>query len=145
MKKILAACGAALMLLAGCGTSQPAETVTATTTVTATPTGHVEFVPDSLRDLRIGIGQAGLVCANWDEISENAGQCDGGTLLSWFPNTPEGLALHKAAINLSLSAIISQGRTDVDMLVGPNWFARVSSDAAPILQNRIGGVILGAA
>jgi len=145
MKTILFAGAATLALLTGCGASQPAQTVTATTTVTSTPAGQVEFVPDSLRDLRIGIGQAGLVCQNWNEISVNVGECDGGTLMSWAPNTPEGLQLHKAAINISLDAITRDGRTDVDMLVGPNWFVRVSADAAPVLQNQIGGVILGAA
>ncbi len=143
MKKVLAV-SAGLLLFAGCGSAEPAATVTVTSTVTAAPEGIREFTPDSLRELRIGLGTAGLVCKNWNELSEYVGECDGGTLISWVPETPDGLNLHKASINLSLNAIIQDNRTDVDMLVGPNWFVRVSAEAAPVLKERIGGVILGA-
>lgn len=128
------------LLLTGCGSSKPAPTVTIM--FTATPKGTVELVPEPLRELRIGIGQAGLVCQNWRELSVTVGECDGRTLMSWAPNTRERLNLHKAAINISLNAITRDNRTDVDMLVGRNWFVRVLADAAPILHERVGGVII---
>ncbi len=148
--KTMGAVLAAAALLAGCGgESAPAETPTVTVTATskvtvsATPDGRTELVPASLDNLLFTLRAQGLQCDGWTATSEILGECDGGTQLSWFPDTDEGRAAHKAAVTLALTAIITQDRPDVSLVVGRNWLVRASTEGATILQDRVGGVVLG--
>jgi len=144
----------AILALTGCsggGGAVPAATVTVTTTatttttatVTASPSSPVELVPGSLADLLTALEQQGLTCEGWTTTDDTMGECDGGTMLSVFPDTEAGRATHKAAVNLALVAITTQDRSDVSLLVGRNWFVRASTEGAVILQGRVGGVVLG--
>lgn len=166
MKKMVAGLSA-LMLLAGCGggpAAAPTVTATAVTTVTATATSTVTATPaaqarklgkeggvivtpvvEDLADLLQQIQAAGLVCSGWEPVNEMAGNCADGTMLNAFPDSEAGRTAHRAAVALAWTAISTQSRDDVALLVGPNWFVRADVNGAYALQELFGGAVVGLA
>lgn len=156
----------ALLSLAatGCGappaapvTVTPAPaTVTATATVTASPSAvqptvgrdeaHeivVAPIVDDVEDLKGRLEKAGLVCSGWTPIATVGGTCDGGILLNAFPDGEPGREAHRGAVAFAFTAIITQDRSDVALLVGPNWFVRADTGGAYVLQELFGGAVIG--
>lgn len=137
----------------------PEVTVTATVTATTTatpPVAATEYgladdnesvsapIVADVEDLRLTLGAAGLICEGWRVIAEGtAGECDGGILLSAFPDTVLGQTAHRAGVALSFTAISTQDRADVALLVGPNWFLRADTTGAYTLRDLIGGSVVG--
>lgn len=152
---------ACLVGLSACSSSSasqvaPTLTVTATQTATATvtatqtasaPASALEFVPASLDDLFSRAVEEGLLCDQWDVITSSSdmasAKCSDLILVHWSADTDGGRRWHKSTVNLGLTAITSQQRADVSLLVGRNWSMRLATEDAYAFQKRMGGTVLG--
>lgn len=147
-KHTLAATMAAalLALTTGCaGTSllpQATTTVTTTATATASPT---TLHAGSLLGFRNALVEAGLICDNWETLSQGiAGKCSDLVLLTVNsdPEDETATRFYYASFNLAYSAIVEEERSDIALLVGDGCFARLSKSDADYLASIVGGVVL---
>jgi len=149
----LSACGASPQAVptATVTVTTPGPTVTATVTATpepvslgATDDGRlVAPIVADVNDLREHLKAFGL-CEEWEVVADGiAATCKGGILINAFSAEEAGRELHRAAVSAAHTAILTQGRDDVALLVGPNWFLRVDTAGAYTLQGLMGGSVVG--
>ncbi|QXT62257.1 hypothetical protein [Tessaracoccus palaemonis] len=130
---------AAMLLLAGCGATDAAESTTPATAATEPFPGALSSAPvaqryESVEALRDALGAGGYYCTDWQRddrvaLALQSGQCSDADVLMIF--TGES-AVHEAAQNLK--ALVT------NFVVGENWI--VNTDRPYAVTYAIGGTIV---
>lgn len=140
---------AAVLLLAGCGSSSQdkpvaqASTAPTTPAVTTPPAAQSYQTVEALRDAAV---EWGLSCDAWDGTgASDLRAAQSGTCTAAVGDTADLLATYATPADLQADLAYLRGLVfpgeQLNMLVGPNWMISTDSTWATRLQAKLGGTI----